>query len=149
MKEIGNSLVPFTPSFTGMTAMIRLESSQRSPNTSRPSWLLLGVSLLVGGCSICETGYIDDYATVGGKWQRAHPTQGRVGSPFSDSGHAGAIGQGRVGVADQRTDYGYGSVHPPRHHRGLHDEIIVDGMEVDGFETYGYPNTVIELGDDW
>jgi hypothetical protein len=40
------------------------------------------------GCSICAPGFIDDYATVGGKWERADPTYGRVGSPFSDPGSA-------------------------------------------------------------
>jgi hypothetical protein len=51
---------------------------------------------LTSGCSMCATGYLDDYATVGGKWQRGNPTQGRVGSIFSDSGStiaAGAVGQ--------------------------------------------------------
>ena len=35
---------------------------------------------------MCATGYVDDYATVGGKWQRSNPTHGRVGSIFSDAG---------------------------------------------------------------
>ncbi len=38
------------------------------------------------GCSMCSRGYLDDYATVGGKWQRSDPVQGRVGSIFSDAG---------------------------------------------------------------
>ncbi len=40
----------------------------------------------VSGCAICPPGYLDDYATVGGKWQRSDPTRGRVGSTLSDAG---------------------------------------------------------------
>ena len=49
--------------------------------------LLIAMSLgfsLASGCSMCAPGFLDDYATVGGKWQRGDPTQGRVGSIFSD-----------------------------------------------------------------
>jgi hypothetical protein len=35
---------------------------------------------------MCNPGYLDDYAAVGGKWQRSDPTYGRVGSIFSDPG---------------------------------------------------------------
>ncbi|MCA9194266.1 MAG: hypothetical protein KDB03_21000 [Planctomycetales bacterium] len=42
--------------------------------------------LALSGCSICARGFLDDYATVGGKWERADPTTGRVGSVFSDPG---------------------------------------------------------------
>lgn len=38
------------------------------------------------GCNLCCPPYLDDYATVGGKWARSNPTQGRVGSVFSDPG---------------------------------------------------------------
>lgn len=59
--------------------------------------LSLGLGFaLASGCSMCAPGYLDDYATVGGKWQRSNPTQGRVGSIFSDPGStiaAGAVGQ--------------------------------------------------------
>lgn len=47
---------------------------------------------------MCATGYLDDYATVGGKWQRSDPTNGRVGSIFSGADatiSAGATG-GRI-----------------------------------------------------
>ena len=47
---------------------------------------------------MCARGYLDDYATVGGKWQRSDPANGRVGSIFSGAGatiSAGEIG-GRV-----------------------------------------------------
>ncbi len=47
---------------------------------------------------MCAPGYLDDYATVGGKWQRSDPTSGRVGSIFSGAGatiSAGEIG-GRI-----------------------------------------------------
>lgn len=38
------------------------------------------------GCNLCCPPYLDDYATVGGKWSRSNPTEGRVGSAFSDPG---------------------------------------------------------------
>ena len=48
---------------------------------------------------MCAPGFLDDYATVGGKWQRSDPAQGRVGSIFSDPGStiaAGATGRPMV-----------------------------------------------------
>lgn len=54
------------------------------------SWLtrtlLAFAPLLFSGCSMCANGYLEDYATVGGKWQRTNPTTGRVGSILSDAG---------------------------------------------------------------
>ena len=50
---------------------------------------------------MCARGYLDDYATVGGKWQRSDPINGRVGSIFSGADatiSAGGIG-GRVADA--------------------------------------------------
>lgn len=52
--------------------------------------LVLAVSSVTLGCSICPEGYMDDYATVGGKWQRSDPANGRVGSVFSDPGTVAA-----------------------------------------------------------
>lgn len=43
-------------------------------------------STLSSGCTLCAPGYINDYAGVGGKWQRSDPENGRVGSVFSDPG---------------------------------------------------------------
>jgi hypothetical protein len=65
---------------------------------------------------------MDDYATIGGKWQRSDPTEGRVGSPFSDSsvmvshGHLpGVVSQGEV----------------------IYDEgITIDGTEFDNLDSY-------------
>jgi hypothetical protein len=56
--------------------------SQTQRNTLCFGFVL--ASLALSGCSICAPGFIDDYATVGGKWNRSDPTHGRVGSPFSD-----------------------------------------------------------------
>ncbi len=42
----------------------------------------------LSGCSLCPPGYLDDYGAVGGKWQRANPTHGRVGSRLSDAGYS-------------------------------------------------------------
>ena len=48
----------------------------------------LPIALIVGasGCNLCCPPYMDDYATIGGKWQRSHPSEGIVGSRFSDPG---------------------------------------------------------------
>lgn len=48
--------------------------------------LLVITSIPLVGCTICPPGYLDDYATVGGRYQRLDPTTGRVGSAFSDPG---------------------------------------------------------------
>lgn len=63
--------------------------------------LTLGLGLtLSSGCSMCAPGFLDDYATVGGKWQRSDPTQGRVGSIFSDPGSSIASGADGQDVVD-------------------------------------------------
>jgi hypothetical protein len=50
-------------------------------------FLLAVVSVsFLAGCNLCCPGYMDDFATVGGKWARTNPTEGRVGSVFSDTG---------------------------------------------------------------
>lgn len=47
--------------------------------------LLAGFAIMQAtGCTMCCPPYLDDYATVGGKWARTNPTDGRVGSAFSD-----------------------------------------------------------------
>jgi hypothetical protein len=53
-----------------------------------PLALLLTAGLLItaSGCHLCCPPYMDDYATVGGRWSRMNPTDGRVGSAFSDPG---------------------------------------------------------------
>lgn len=60
-------------------------SSFFSVRVSLPILCVLAI-LSSTGCSICAPGFLDDYATVGGKWQRADPSTGRVGSIFSDPG---------------------------------------------------------------
>lgn len=52
----------------------------------------LVVSLSTTGCSLPASGYLHDYAGVGGKWQRTDPVQGRVGSLLSDAGEVLADG---------------------------------------------------------
>lgn len=48
------------------------------------SGILLILLLTCNGCALCPPGYLDDYSAVGGKWQRANPTSGRLGSILSD-----------------------------------------------------------------
>ena len=99
--------------------------------------VLLGT--FVSGCSICGTGYLDDYATVGGKWQRANPAQGRVGSPFSEPGYlAPAAATGEVYYDSDGVYYdGNADVYG--------DTIIENGMENDGLDGPMLPDSVIEL----
>ncbi|GIW99366.1 MAG: hypothetical protein KatS3mg111_2699 [Pirellulaceae bacterium] len=47
--------------------------------------------LVLSGCAIGHPGFLDDYATVGGKWERTDPVEGRVGSIFSDPAAAEAF----------------------------------------------------------
>ncbi len=54
--------------------------------------LLFAVIVFAGGCQLCCPPYMDDYATVGGKWARANPPDGRTGSAFSDPGVIQASG---------------------------------------------------------
>lgn len=65
--------------------------------------LLLTMSfgfMLASGCSMCAPGFLNDYATVGGKWQRGDSTRGRVGSIFSDPGSTNATGVSGGRVVD-------------------------------------------------
>ena len=48
-------------------------------------FVLLGCQIAVlSGCTMCASGNLCDYSAEGGKWQRANPSCGRVGSIFSD-----------------------------------------------------------------
>jgi len=67
------------------------------PGPVRKSCISVMLSVYVAtasGCNLCCPPYMDDYATIGGKWQRSHPSQGTVGSALSDPGvmHASAEG---------------------------------------------------------
>lgn len=81
------------------------------------SLILLLVALSAAcatGCSMCSRGFLDDYATVGGKWQRADQTHGRVGSIFSDPGSTIAAGytDGNVVYSEQDEQYeSFGEAH--------------------------------------
>lgn len=68
--------------------------------------LLATTIFSLAGCNLCCPPYLDDYATVGGKWARAHPSDGRVGSAFSDPGIIPAADQVSHGsiVVDQTVD---------------------------------------------
>ena len=86
--------------------------------------LALGcLTLAMSGCSIGSPGYMDDYATVGGKWQRSDPTAGRVGSSFSDpNSTVGGISDAEFGGEIYQSDvYEW-------------DETMQDGMGVEVYE---------------
>ena len=45
------------------------------------------VSLLpLVGCAYCQSTFDQHYGAQGGSWERHNPTEGRVGSAFSDTG---------------------------------------------------------------
>jgi hypothetical protein len=76
---------------------------------SKISWALPSVLVITAaGCQLCCPPYMDDYATVGGKWNRADPTTGRVGSAFSDPG----VSDGHLVHHGQVYDQGYTVIHP-------------------------------------
>lgn len=134
--------------------------------------LTLGLGLaLSSGCSMCAPGFLDDYATVGGKWQRSDPAQGRVGSIFSDPGStiaAGAAGQRVVeshpagaeneyfgeaytdGYQDSTAEYAdeYGG-----EYYELHDDMgqsqFAPEMYEDGHDAVEFDDQVLTLGDEW
>lgn len=137
-----------------LTALIRLAlppmhraSSPMHGASSR--WYAVATFIAVGllsGCTICAPGYLDDYATVGGKWQRTNPTSGRVGSPFSDPNYMA------VGGAEHETIYHEG-LDAGMQFEGEHSyPSEIDGaiIELDGSQSgVEMVPDVIELGDDW
>lgn len=100
--------------------------------------LMLGLVIACPGCALCPPGYLDDYAAVGGVWQRSDPACGRVGSIFSDpnSTYHGDE-EGRV-VYDTPVD---GEVVTPETHYG--DETYFEDT------TSEYGNDVIILGEEF
>lgn len=77
----------------------------------RAAYFLGVIFVSMSGCALCPPGYLEDYATVGGKWQRSDPTTGRVGSILSDPGSTVASGQpsayyeGTVTYSDENVIY--------------------------------------------
>ncbi|MEZ6136846.1 MAG: hypothetical protein R3C53_18275 [Pirellulaceae bacterium] len=123
----------------------------------------LGITLLTtcfSGCSICSPGFIDDYATVGGKWARANPVEGRVGSTLSDSGTAYSLTQPPEYSTDWIEPSGIDGEFLQEGYAGEGGVEVIDG---DGFDpSQIVPNSsdslefvpqhqdeVIILGDDW
>lgn len=124
---------------------------------------LLGMAagwlVLAGGCSIGSPGYLDDYATVGGKWERLNPTHGRVGSNLSDPNADQLLNQAAERVSAD-------SANLPQRFGEATTEVYVDdghGPTAPGSGYYEYDTDydsvdidpesddsgVIILGDDW
>lgn len=116
------------------------------------------LALSASGCSMCSPGFLDDYATVGGKWQRSDPTQGRVGSIFSDPGSSISDAQ----VIEDGQYYSDGSYYPDDYNQGYSEEYSPDegyypeesefyeeGFEGEVDEAYPDGHDVIILGDQW
>ncbi len=109
--------------------------------------LLLGMTTVAcSGCSICSEGFLDDYATVGGKWQRSDPVAGRVGSIFSDPGTT--IGDS---VAETANGHDPEESYPPADG----EEVFYDyGPEIETYEGQAisapqYEDDAIILSEDW
>ncbi len=93
---------------------------------------------LTTGCRLCAPGYLDDYATVGGKWQRADSTTGRVGSVFSDPGASVSIASANE-IEGSYYDDGFLDSHGDSE---AYEEVVgPDSLDPD--------SEVIILGDQW
>ncbi len=91
---------------------------------------------------MCSPGYLDDYAGVGGKWQRSDPAHGRVGSVFSDPG-AGMPVNGEQVLAESD------SYEPAA--QEVYDQEWSDdsGFEGSISDTSIYEDESIMLGEEW
>ena len=81
---------------------------------------------------MCAPGFIDDYATVGGKWQRSDPTQGRVGSVFSDPGTTIAAGAAGQRVVDSQPEGGQSEYFGEAYTEGYHGSVAPYSSGYDG-----------------
>jgi len=64
--------------------------------------------LLNTGCQLCCPPYMDDYATVGGKWARSHPSEGVIGSAFSDPSSTQIFrDEGHIVLPQESLSYGH------------------------------------------
>ncbi len=63
-------------------------ASTASDRRTSPFWGCLVALMLVfgSGCAICAGPFDSHYPTYGGRWQRGHPSAGRVGSVFHPTG---------------------------------------------------------------
>ena len=123
------------------------------------AWLtaiLIGCGAMgLTGCSMCSPGFLDDYATVGGKIQRINPTEGRMGSPFSDPGTTfpsspvpNAVPRGGTanGANQSIQEYGDGQ----SYYGGYGGEhYYIDEGAHGSFSDGGVEEGVIILGDQW
>jgi hypothetical protein len=94
-------------------------------------------SIFSSGCTLCSPGYLNDYAGVGGKWQRTDPENGRVGSVFSDPGSVIVSGE----PAPVVTSEGYYSTDPIYEEPSEYGDSVLEHSSSD--------DGVIILGDDW
>lgn len=109
--------------------------------------------LAITGCSMGPPGYIDDYATVGGKWERADPTYGRVGSPFSDPGTTDGYYAGGATIdeyAVEPYDATYDSEYDGQSKGGIVDGPVEAYPSDGGIEIVPqYEGESIILGEEW
>jgi hypothetical protein len=125
-----------------------------------PSMRLLTILLFIGsislstGCSMCARGYLDDYATVGGKWQRTNPTSGRVGSLFSDAGTTlagGAVGNRVIDASPQGIEgQMFGEAYTEDYSGSVEEFHEIETVPYES-QPYDSPqgDAPLMLGDDW
>jgi hypothetical protein len=116
--------------------------------------LIIGSISLPTGCSMCARGYLDDYATVGGKWQRTNPTSGRVGSIFSDAGTtlAGdAVGSRGIAASPQDMESQmFGEAYTEDYSGAVDEFHELEMLPYEGSSTdSAYGDAPLMLGDDW
>lgn len=111
-----------------------------------PALLLAALVTASSGCSICAPGYLDDYAAVGGKWERTNPTQGRVGSILSD--HGVTANNTIIEGTDDGVYYEYDDVYGDMNMNDgdvIYDEGYVEDVPYESPSDEG----VIILGEQW
>jgi hypothetical protein len=94
--------------------------------------------MVSSGCSLCPPSYMNDYAGVGGKWQRSDPEHGRVGSVFSDP--ASVVSTSHAVPVIRRAGNSAEEI--------LYDDSTEVGESIMEFSRESQGGVII-LGDDW
>ncbi len=115
---------------------------------------LMALSCVISsGCSMCSRGFLDDYATVGGKWQRSDPAQGRVGSIFSDPGSTVSDGMADNSVVysnegDFQQEF-FGEAYVEEFPQQTNEFSELDSSVIENDAVGSDSDGVIILGDQW
>jgi hypothetical protein len=82
-KPLASAMLRNTQCRVGHDASTRTET-MKSIRSTLAAVLVAGTLAGTGGCSMCCSNYDYAYPTFGGRFERADPYYGRVGSTFSD-----------------------------------------------------------------